>query len=76
MPADGDRVTHMVDRRGECHNRDHGTVDSTVDLNATYDGVFRPDWVGVRWDSGDSVRHPPVNIRPCSCAVLAMLEGE
>lgn len=65
--ADGDRVTHVVDRNGDCHDRDHGTVGDSIPDNSTYDGVSRPDFIGVRWDSGDSVRHPDANLLPCTC---------
>ena len=62
-----DRVTHLSQRRRPCAERDHGTMDETVPADATYDGVARPGWAGVRWEGGDSARHPLANLLVCTC---------
>lgn len=63
-----ERVTHLTDRKYDCHDRPHGTLDDSVPADATYDGVPRPEWIGVRWDAGgDRSRHPDANLVTCTC---------
>ena len=60
----GDRVTHIAEHKKPCHERDHGQV---LRMFERKEKKFVHQFATVKWDDGQTGKHPAANLFPCEC---------